>query len=234
MARCRALIASTKLLLSVLSPGGACTVPVPRPWRPLLHVAFALALPIARTPPRRNGEGQRSSDHRRSSLATARFQRRWCNLALGLLQYPTSGSNLVLIRLRRPLRGHAASISKSNVTFSESPARIMRHFFARHNGFCCPPSQTVSPAKKPTGRRKEGGERCMRNRVEMRRLRIFPFPEEAELAIPERVESGGKNNERKGLPWRRLDVQFMLPRWQTGNSGLTFPPRPVRPFPRTY
>src|SRR5713226_5312519 len=78
----RAFIASTKLLLSVLFPGGVCTAPVRRPWRPLLQVAVALPLPLARAPPRRNGEGQRSSDHRRSSLAVARIQRRWRNLAL--------------------------------------------------------------------------------------------------------------------------------------------------------
>jgi hypothetical protein len=51
-----------------------------------------------------------------------------------------------VIGLRRALRGHAASILKSNVSFNESPARIMRYFFARDNGFCCPPSRTVSPA----------------------------------------------------------------------------------------
>jgi hypothetical protein len=82
MSRCRPFIASTKLLLSVLFPGGVCTAPVRRPWRPLLQVAVALPLPLARAPPRWNGEGQRSSDHRRSSLAVARIQRRWRNLAL--------------------------------------------------------------------------------------------------------------------------------------------------------
>jgi len=30
------------------------------------------------------------------------------------------------------------------------------------------------------------------------------------LAFPERGEPVVKKNERKGLPWRRLDVQFML------------------------
>jgi hypothetical protein len=82
MSRCRAFIASAKPLVSAPSPSGACTVPVPRSWRSLLHVPVALPLPLARAPPRRNREGRGSSDHRRSSPAAALIQRRWRNLAL--------------------------------------------------------------------------------------------------------------------------------------------------------
>ena len=102
--RCRALIPSTKLLSSALSPGGACTVPVPRPWRPLLHVSVGLPLPLGPAPPRWNGEGQHSSDHLRSSPVAARIQRRWRNLAL-----------------RRPPNFRLARLSVQH---------IMRHFFA--------------------------------------------------------------------------------------------------------
>lgn len=147
MARCRAFIASTTLLSSALSPGGACTVPVPRPWRPLLHVVVALPLPIARAPPRRNGEGQRSSDHRRSSLATARIQRRWRNLALGLRQYPTSGPNLVPIRLRRPLRGHAASISKIQRDVQRIACAYYAPLFRPRQWSLLPSFPTVSPRR---------------------------------------------------------------------------------------
>jgi hypothetical protein len=110
MSRCRAIFAPAKPLVSAPSPSGACTVPVPRSWRSLLHVPVALRLPLARAPTRWNREGRGSSDHRRSSPATALIQRIWRNLALkASLQSPQSGL-------------------KSNVTFSKSPGRIMPRF----------------------------------------------------------------------------------------------------------
>ena len=51
----------------------------------------------------------------------------------------------------------------------------------------------------------------------------FPFPEEAELAFPEHGESAVKNNERKGLPWRRLDVQFMLTKMANWKFSFDIP-----------
>ena len=137
----------------------------------------------------------------------------------------------MVIGLRRPLRDRAASILKSNVSFNESPARIMPHFFARDNGFCGPPSRTVNPAtahcggrytlqqqflidqaahgrqlpngpgapaNTATAQRKEGGGDVYEKSLEMRRLRIFPYPEQPEGAFPGRREAVGKNIREKG------------------------------------
>jgi hypothetical protein len=53
-------------------------------------------------------------------------------------------------------------------------------------------------AKKPTDRRKEGGGEVYEKSLEMRHLRIFPCPEEAELAFPERGSRSGKKIREKG------------------------------------
>jgi hypothetical protein len=59
----------------------------------------------------------------------------------------------------------------------------------------------------------------------------FPFPEEAELAFPERGEPGRKKKERKGLPWRRLDVQFMLTKMANWQFRFDIPTAAGAPIP---
>ena len=62
-------------------------------------------------------------------------------------------------------------------------------------------------------------------------FRSRTFPEEAELAFPEHGESGGKNNERKELPWRRLDVQYMLTKMANWQFRFDIPTAAGAPIP---
>ncbi len=93
------------------------------------------------------------------------------------------------------------------------------------------PNGQGTPANTAINRRKEGGGDVYEKSLEMRRLRIFPYPEEAEWALLGAPESVRQTNERKGLPWRRLDVQFMLTQMANWKFRFDTPTATSAPIP---
>jgi hypothetical protein len=67
--------------------------------------------------------------------------------------------------------------------------------------------------------------------LEMRRLRIFPCPGGGRVALSGAPGVGRKKNQRKGLPPRRLDVQFMLTRMANWKFRFEMPTATGAPIP---
>jgi hypothetical protein len=73
-----------------------------------------------------------------------------------------------------------------------------------------PPNGQGAPANTAIDRRKEGGGDVYEKSLEMRRAPDLSVPGGGRWALLGAPESVRQTNERKGLPRRRLDVQFML------------------------